>query len=384
MTGCYDDGALRAGLDGELSEDALRVQQAHLAVCAACRARQAELCTLSEQAALLLRAPVPDSRAALSALRRRIDQERSVLVGECSSRTSSFITQRRVPMASTRIWRPWMRWAIALAAVVAFLALPPVRAAADQLLNIFRVQNVVFVPVSQERMEQLQQLNFNGETLFVTPPKQTAGSREPRSVASIDEAAALVGFTPAQPNLPSVAQAQFAVYDHATFEFQVNVESARELLRLAGVNDVVLPDALGAAPIIARMPPALAARYAGNGYEVVLLQGVSPQVTLPDGVEMQQLGYAALRMLGMDARQAATLAAQIDWRTTLVFPFPADISALRQVSIGGSPGLLVSGQELGEGYQSLYWQRGERFYILWLRGRGLSTDAFLAAAESVR
>jgi hypothetical protein len=84
----------------------------------------------------------------------------------------------------------------------------------------------------------------------------------------------------------------------------------------------------------------------------------------------------------MDARQAATLAAQIDWRTTLVFPFPADINSLRQVSVGGAPGLVVSGEHDGERYQSLYWQRGERFYIL--SGRGLSTDAFLAAAESVR
>jgi hypothetical protein len=381
MTRCYDDGALRAGLDGELSAEALRAQQAHLAVCAACRARQAELRALSERAALLLHAPVPDSRAALAAVRQQIDRERPASAGGRSLYRQS--SQRSISMTSTRVWRPWMGWAAALAVVVALLALPPVRAAADQLLNIFRVQNVVFVPVSRERMEQLQQLNFDGETLFVTPPQQTSGSREMRRVASLDEAAALVGFTPAQPGLSRpITQTEFAVSDRATFEFQVNVESARELLRLAGVNDVVLPDALGAAPIVAAMSPAVTARYAGDGYEVMLVQGVSPQVTLPDGVEMQQLGYAALRMLGMDARQAATLAAQIDWRTTLVFPFPADINSLRQVSVGGAPGLLVSGEHDGERYQSLYWQRGERFYVL--SGRGLSTDAFLAAAESVR
>ena len=54
MTGCYNDGALRAGLDGELPAEVLRAQQAHLAVCAACRARQAELRALSERAALLI------------------------------------------------------------------------------------------------------------------------------------------------------------------------------------------------------------------------------------------------------------------------------------------------------------------------------------------
>lgn len=286
-------------------------------------------------------------------------------------------------MTSTRVWRPWMGWAAALAVVIALLAFPPVRAIADQLLNVFRIQNVVFVPVTGERIEQLQQLNFDEQTLFIAPPKQTGGSSEVRAVASLSEAAALVGFTPAQPVLPRPSSsAEFAVTDRATFEFQVNVESARELLRLAGVNDVTLPDALGAAPIVAEMSPAVSARYVGDGYEAMLVQGVSPQVTLPDGVEMQQLGYAALRMLGMEPRQAATLAAQIDWRTTLVFPFPADINSLRQVTVGGSPGLLVSGEHDGERYQSLYWQRGERFYVL--SGSGLTVETFLTMAESVR
>lgn len=286
-------------------------------------------------------------------------------------------------MTSTRLWRPWMGWAVALAAVLALLAFPPVRAVADQLLNVFRFQNVVFVPVTNERMEQLQQLNFDAQTLFVTPPTQTSGSSEIRSVSSLSEAATLVGFTPLQPALPSPpSSADFGVTDRATFEFQVNVESARELLRLAGVTDVTLPDALGAAPIVAEMSPAVSARYVGDGYEVMLVQGISPQVTLPDGVEMQQLGYAALRMLGMEPRQATALASQIDWRTTLVFPFPADMTSLRQVTVAGSPGLLVSGQDQKGRYHSLYWQRSERFYVL--SGSGLTVDAFLAMAESMR
>ncbi|GIW01753.1 anti-sigma factor [Roseiflexus sp.] len=381
MTKCYDDGALRAGLDGELPAEALRAQHEHLAACPECRARRAALKSLADQASLLLNAAPPDVPVALAALRQHLDHERPASGGGRSSHPQSL--QRSIPMTSTRVWRPWMGWAAALAVVIALLAFPPVRAIADQLLNVFRIQNVVFVPVTGERIEQLQQLNFDEQTLFIAPPKQTGGSSEVRAVASLSEAAALVGFTPAQPVLPRPSSsAEFAVTDRATFEFQVNVESARELLRLAGVNDVTLPDALGAAPIVAEMSPAVSARYVGDGYEAMLVQGVSPQVTLPDGVEMQQLGYAALRMLGMEPRQAATLAAQIDWRTTLVFPFPADINSLRQVTVGGSPGLLVSGEHDGERYQSLYWQRGERFYVL--SGSGLTVETFLTMAESVR
>lgn len=381
MTGCFDDGRLRAALDGELPAEVQRALQGHLAVCSACRARSVALQALAEQSASLISAPTPDVSAAFVALRQRIDSEQLALSGSRSLHRQPL--RRSILMSSKRVWRPWMGWVAALVALTALLVFPPVRAIADQLLNVFRVQNVVFVPVSSERMEQLRQLNIDEQMLFLTPPKQTGGSSEIRPVASLSEAAALVGFTPAQPTLPRPPSGvEFAVTDRATLEFQVNVETARDVLRLAGVTDVTLPDALGAAPIVADVPPVVSARYSGDGYEIVLMQGTSPQVTLPDGVDMQQLGYAALRLLGMEQRQAAALAAQIDWRTTLVFPFPADITSLRQVSIGGSPGLLMSGQSQGESYQSLYWQRGERFYVL--SGRGVSTGTFLEMAEAMR
>lgn len=387
MTGCYDDGALRAALDGALPTADHAVLASHLAMCSVCRARHEELRIRAERAAALLDAPAPDAPAALAALRRSIASDPSGHRVPPSARSIPFpgpVLPRSKPMSLKRSWRPWAAWAAGLAIIVALLALPPVRAAADQLLSVFRVQNVVFVPVNAERMAQLNQLNFDEQSLFIAAPQQTSGATEPRSVASLDEAAVAAGFTPAQPALPAPpATSRYTVTERSTFEFQVNVASARELLRLAGVDDVTLPDALGAAPIVANVPPVVAAEYTGSGYEIALVQGISPEVTLPDGVDLNQLGFAALRMLGMESRQATALAAQIDWRTTLVFPFPADISNLRQVSIGGSPGLLVSGERGGERHHHLYWQRGDRFFVMSGTGFG-SESAFIALAETVR
>jgi hypothetical protein len=177
-----------------------------------------------------------------------------------------------------------------------------------------------------------------------------------------------------------------AVRDRFAVQFSINVQAARQVLAMMNVNDVTVPDALGSTPIVVNMQPSLESHYHGTNYDLNLYQGVSPTVKLPDGVDLAQLGKAGLRVLGMDPAQADAVSRSIDWRSTLVFPFPTDFQDVRQVSIGNSQGLLV-GSERGdangrEPQWRMYWQHGNRFYIL--EGRNLDEAEMLAAAESIR
>jgi hypothetical protein len=272
----------------------------------------------------------------------------------------------------------------ALVMLVSLLALPPVRAAADQLLQIFRVQKILFVPISPERIEQLKQLNFDGGTLFVDKPKLTNQPAEPRTVASADEAAAAVGFPLAQatafPGTPTSTEQ--VVHDRVTMQFQVNVKAARELLGLLNIDDVTLPDSLGTQPITADVPSFVETRYSGAGYHMTLYQGRSPSVTLPDGLNLPKLGKAGLRLLGIDEDQAEAMSQQIDWNSTLIFPFPSDIQNIRQIQLGDGQALLVRGGR-GENHWQVYWQSGGRFFMLQGEGRINDTE-IIAAADSVR
>jgi hypothetical protein len=238
----------------------------------------------------------------------------------------------------------------------------------------------MFMPLDPERLQQLEDLDFDAQTLFVAEPEIVNQPAPPRAVGSVAEAAPLVGFTPRQPTLfPAAPVAtETRVYDHQVAQFQVNVESSRRLLELMGVDDVILPDALGAEPIVADLAPALETRYDGATYDLMLIQGTSPTVQLPDGVDLEQLGTAALRLLGMDPSQAAEVSRAVDWSSTFIFPFPANLDDVRQVTVGNASGLLVGDTD---GYH-LYWQDGERFFIM--HGRGMDDGEMLAAAESVR
>jgi hypothetical protein len=373
MNDCYDDGTLRAFLDGEPTGTPRAALRAHLEACPACRARASALQAEAERTATLLHAPQPDAARALAQVR-----------AATRPRPQTEYIIRRDLMITKHAWRRRLTAAAAVMVALSLLLLPPVQAAANQFLSLFRVQSVVFVPVSRERMEQLEQLDFDQSTLFVAEPEVVTDPGEPQAFATADEAAAAVGFTLAQPALPGTpAQSEYHVQGRSAYRFQVNVESARQLLQLAGVNDISLPDSLGAAPITAEMEPVAMTRYIGADYSVTLVQGRSPTVSLPEGVDLAQLGTAALRLLGMSPSEAAAVSSQVDWSTTFVFPFPADMTGVRQVEVGGVRGLLISSGERGERQRQIYWQQGERFFVL--SGAGDFNDAsFLALAQSVK
>ncbi len=392
MSGCSDEGRLRAYLDDALPADERIALGTHLGGCTACWSRLREVEALATQVGELLPRAVsqPEPGVALAQLRATLARERSVPVSHAPNasrrRVPDNITQRRGMMSfAPRFWsgprRPLFAGLTALAMVLGLLAFPPVRALAGQLLQVFRVQDVMFVPIDTARLEQLESVDFDPKTLFMAEPELINDPAAPQTVASAAEAANAAGFTPA--GITSFAStalsSDIVVHDRRVVQTQVNVESARQLLELMGVNDVQLPDALGAAPIVADIPPTVESSYTGSDYRLTLLQGPSPDVKLPEGVDLAVLGRAGLRLLGIPAQQAEAISRNIDWSSTLVVPFPSDVSTIQQVTVGGRQALLVGD---GDSHSQLYWQSDDRFYML--EGDGLLEAEIVAAAESVR
>jgi putative zinc finger protein len=414
---CYDGGALRAYLDNALPAAERNSVAAHISLCAACQGLLEEQRALTARVAALLPIPAaaPDPQLALARFREshesriedrgsrievaelRAENQRDTavrgpwsVVGDNPQPTTRNIHHplRRTIMRTASFWsgprRALFAGLVAVAVLLSLLALPPLRAVADQLLQVFRVQKVVFVPISADRINELKQLNFDPKTLFTGQPEGVGKPAAPRPVESPAAAAAAAGISLQQPTaFPSTPlDTKAFVHDGRVIHFQVDVASARQLLSLLGVDDVTLPDSLGASPITVDASPLAEIRYHGDNYTLTLIQGRSPSVSLPDGVDTAQLGKAALRVLGLDADQAEAMSRQIDWNSTLVVPFPSDIHDVRQVQIGDTPGMLVGGGDRGRGW-SLYWQEGDRMTVL--QGQGRISDAeMIAAAESLR
>ncbi|HSH78326.1 MAG TPA: zf-HC2 domain-containing protein, partial [Herpetosiphonaceae bacterium] len=254
MSGCSDEGRLRAYLDDALPAYERVALGTHLRGCTACRSRLREVEALATQVGGLLPRAVsqPEPGVALAQLRATLARERSVPVIHTPKasrrRVPDNVTQRRGVMSlASRFWsgprRPGgtrlFAGLTALVMVLGLMAFPPVRALAGQLLQVFRVQDVMFIPIDSARLQQLESMDFDPKTLFMAQPEVINNPAPPQPVASAAEAANAAGFTPSEvTSFPSTTQSsEIVVHDRRVVQTQVNVESARQLLEVMGVSD---------------------------------------------------------------------------------------------------------------------------------------------------
>jgi anti-sigma factor RsiW len=381
MTHHYVEGVLRAYLDEQAPDGERAEITAHLGDCAQCQKTLAELSALAHAVSERLASEssaAPSVETVLAQLRPQV----APTSGTRGKRASA-------PGVSAR-HRLVTGLGVAAAVVLAFSLVlglvPGAGAAAAQFLQIFRAQSVIYVSVSPTRVQQLQQLQVDPNTLFLSKPTRIGPAPTQQAAGSVTQASNFAGFTAQAPSsFPSAPEATtYLVEGQSAFQLQVNVKTLRDALATLGVTDVSIPDALGAQPITIQLPPIVRAQYVGKDYTFNLIQGVSPTVTLPDGVNLDDLGRAALEVYGMPSDQARTLSRQIDWRSTLVFPFPTGMSAIQQVAVGDAQGVLFKATKDGARDYLIYWQRGSQFYVLEATGNGLSVAEALSAASSVR
>ena len=154
MTRCCDEGRLRAYIDQELSPMERDVVAAHLMECGTCRGALERVRARVHQASALLVAPAstPDPRRALARFQHEHVAPRTPVP---ERRTDNHVW--RIPMETTpHLWSgPRRRAMVGVAVAIVALSLllfPPVQAIADQLLQVFRVERVMFIPFDPDAL----------------------------------------------------------------------------------------------------------------------------------------------------------------------------------------------------------------------------------------
>ena len=148
------------------------------------------------------------------------------------------------------------------AAVVLILALvlafPGSRAFADELLNLFRVQQVTVIPVDYTGLQQLTGNNTLGSQindLISSSTTVTQKPGDPVAVTDADQASQLTGFTVRLPQ--GMIPSEINVTGATAFTFTVDRTKAQALLDEAGRSDLVLPDSIDGAKISVNIPSAV-------------------------------------------------------------------------------------------------------------------------------
>ncbi|MCB0012795.1 MAG: hypothetical protein KDE34_12870 [Anaerolineales bacterium] len=265
-------------------------------------------------------------------------------------------------------------FALALLLLLMFtFSFPAVRTAASEFLGTFRVQRFAPIAISPEQIAALSELAEQG---FVPGKIEQISPGSAIAADDAAEAAELVGMTLQFPAaLP--APADFQVTEAPDMRLTIDLVGARALLAAAGLDPLILPDAVDGQAVEVVTSPGVTASWPDG---VVLFQTTSPQVTYPPGVDLQVMGEAALQFLGMSAAEAANLAATIDWTSTFVLPIPTGVATYEEVVVAGGPGLLIS--SLDGQMSGLVWQKNGNVYVL--SSSDQAESDLLAIADSMR
>jgi hypothetical protein len=284
-------------------------------------------------------------------------------------------------------------------ALTLLLAFPTTRALAGELLNLFRVQQVVVLPIDTTGLGDMtgdQAFGSQLSSLISSSTIVTDEPGEPVMVADAAEAIDVAGFNVRLPQ--EMPLSYILVSDSAAFTMKVDHAKAQSLLDGAGRSDLVLPDSIDGEEILINVPSSVVTAYGlcpdpkaeknphgnmGNEYPgcIVFSQAPSPIVTVPEGMDMAQLAQIGLEFSGMSRVEAAAFAATVDWSTTLVVPIPRNSTTYADVSVDGVTGKLIQSQFDSLPHYMLLWVKDGIVYVI--SGSGTDTSAAFRIVDAL-
>lgn len=230
---------------------------------------------------------------------------------------------------------------------VALIVSPAAQALAQEFLNLFRVKRITAVSISPEVIEQLRDGKLDIESMLSSSVEVLQKPADPQTVSSLAEASQLAGIPVRAPaSVPGdLSGPEIMVHGGGVARFTADTARLQALVNMLGMQDATIPAALDGAAVTITTPPVVALVYQRGSDPrtggVVLMQARSPEIVLPEGVRLAELGELALRLTGMPPDEARRMAQTIDWSSTLLIPVPANAATVQEVQVRGAIGLLI-------------------------------------------
>jgi hypothetical protein len=283
---------------------------------------------------------------------------------------------------------PLLRIGLAVVLIlVVVLSFPLARAFADQVLNLFRVQQVVVVPIDFTGMQQLTGNDTLGKQVSDLISSSITTQQKPGkpvTVADVTKASQQAGFSVRVPQ--AMTPSRINVEGAAAFTLKVDVAKAQALLNESGRPDLVLPSSINGTDVSVKIPASVSIAYgtcpdpaiqdadnainsngsAGRQYPdcVILAEIPTPTVSAPPDLDIAQLAQIGLEFTGMTSDQAAAFTKTVDWTSTLVIPLPKNAATYQQLTIDGVTGTLIQRPADDAPQYALLWVKNGIIYAI--------------------
>ncbi len=376
---CYDEGALQAYLDGETTAEEKRLVEAHLAACSCCRDNLKRLEENNNFVSLQM-----------TTYRKQFERMEPIVDSGSVLQICKGNKENRGVLALLEKYKKVAVAAAAVACIGAMFSLAPVRSAAADFLTLFRVQKVETASISVEELNQIQQVFYNASAKMnidkfgAVEKKQTGEQRQ----VKWEEAASYLSFEPRRPSyMPDGLEfnPSLSVEPASTVEFTLNVKNVNAVIEHLGGQYPLPADLEGRSFGLNFHEALLAYADAGEGdnyRNLRFIQTRSPEVTVPDNVDVTAVRKAILEMPMIPYETKQKLASLDDWQNTLYVPRPENGTA-EEVTVNGSGGVFIE-EDWGNSrnHNLLIWQDGGLFYIL--EAANVDSSEMIKVAESLK
>lgn len=320
---------------------------------------------------------VPDSTPSISSARARLNAR--IIEKENTMWKKIFNAKYRTA---------WVTLA-AVSVLAVSLSFPQVRVIANSFLGLFRVEHIeaVDVGISLDALPAEMEPYFTALDDIIGDEVIVDEVVKPVEVQDLEEASQLAGFQARIPTYPK-GETHLQYQKASTARIVIDRDLWQTLIDSLGYNEFVFPENSDGKEIVFNIPQVIVAGIGDCQYNeinevklgspdskncTIFLQGDTPTIEAPPGVDINQAGQIMLQVLGMSAVEAKEFSATVNWATTLVVPVPSDVD-YSQVTVEGEKGILLEDQHAGgKAVFTLLWIKNGRLHAL--IGDGTFTDA---------
>ena len=373
---CPSDGDLRALITQGADTDV----RLHVAACASCQRRRMSIersaatvhSTLDALGPAIGSGPVMDPVAALQAFKASTHEtERTKVMTEFGKRS----------------YRPAFVGGGLVIALLVAMTIAPVRSAAVGLFDVFRVEKFAVITIDASKMPVKMSDDEGQKRTGERPNPNVLGTyngplqpEKPQVVASMGAAEAIVGTELAEVGEVLDGKSAGSVYvsDPVRASYTFDTDKIAAKMRESGIESIRVPQQIDGKTFTFSADRGVIVRYGTEENGAVFAQGPSPELTIPEGVNMDYLRQDFLMIPGIPTDVQQQVQAIEDWERTLIIPVPANGTS-REVKIDGHEGVLI-GDAAGEN-NGVLWQRDGMLYAV---GGKMSGAQALEAARAVR
>jgi hypothetical protein len=357
-----EGGSLQEFLDGELKDEKLAELLLHLKSCSECRENLAilrENQTFTDQRLASYVSSLNSASNIEQAWRQFTNKQAGKKnIGYYKKEVLNLLAKYRIQAVV----------AVLVLGLTVSLSFSSVRAAAGELLSIFRVEKVQTVDISPGDMEKIERAlrEGAGKVDLSNLGKIEFIGKSSKRLVTLQEAATTVDFQLKLPAaLPEGYKLQSLEADSVVqMNLTLDTEKTNAVLKGLG-SQKLLPEELNGKTFSMVKPAIITARYEGSGSSIILSQARSPELITPDTASSLAIRDALLALPFLPNNLRNQLAAIDDWQHT--FPIPNIKGSSQEVRVAGTQGVLIAepaGNTQNNPDYNLIWQQNGVVYAL--------------------